>query len=152
MKHKFLSILLAGTVLSGSGFYATAKAVDLENNARPKQEHQFNREEMHKKMALKMNEELNLTEAQQKEAKAIREKGQKDIAPLMDEMKALREKIDAKRRANMEEFEKILTPEQKEKFEAMKANAPKPDFKNFSGKFDHHGPKGPRADRKVETK
>ncbi|MCQ2741032.1 MAG: hypothetical protein MJ210_02820, partial [Alphaproteobacteria bacterium] len=54
-------------------------------------------------------------------ADKIREDGRKKMEPLMEEKKQLHEKMDAVRKANMEEFEKILTPEQKQKFESIKA-------------------------------
>jgi len=150
MKHSLLSILLAGTVLSGGALYAVANAAENQSADMPKIEHEFNREEMHKKMAEKMAKDLDLTEAQKEQAKAIREKGKKEIEPLMDEMKNLREKMDEKRRANMQEFEQILTPEQKAKFEELKKNAPHQGERNMKkrheGGFRHHGPKmGPRG-------
>jgi len=142
MKHNFLSLMLVGTIVSASAI--TANTVFAEENLPPKIEHKFNREDFQKKMSEKIAADLNLTEEQQAKAKEIREAGKKEIMPLMDEMNALREKIDAKRRANMEEFEKILTPEQKAKFEEMKAKAPRPHSKNGEEhhfKAPHH--KGP---------
>lgn len=68
----------------------------------------------------KLSEELGLTAEQKAEAKKIREAGREDMKPLMEEMRSTREKMDAVRKKNMEEFEKILTPEQKEKFETFK--------------------------------
>ena len=69
--------------------------------------------------------------------------------PLVNEMKDIREKMDEKRRANMEEFEKILTPEQKEKFEALKEKGRNERMRGPRGEnkhFRHHGPKmGPRG-------
>lgn len=138
MKHNFLALLLAGTVIS-AGFTcgAPAFAAD-EPKPVPEMRHEQNPEERHEKMAQKMAEDLGLTAEQQEKAKAIHEKGRAEIEPLMKEMKALREKMDAKRRANMEEFESILTPEQKAKFEALKKNPPRrPEPRGF-------GPHGER--------
>ena len=100
--------------------------------------HKSNPEEMHQKMQNKIAEDLGLSAEQQEQAKAIHEQGRKDIEPLMEEMKALREKMDAKRRANMEEFEKILTPEQKAKFEELKKNAPHHKMRK-EHYFEHKG-------------
>lgn len=140
MKHNFLSLILAGTIISAGAL--SANTVFAQENVpaeAPKMEHHFNREDFQRKMAEKIANDLSLTEEQQAKAKEIREAGKKEIMPLMDEMNALREKIDAKRRANMEEFEKILTPEQKAKFEEIKAKAPGHELR-------HHGPKmGPRG-------
>lgn len=47
----------------------------------------------------------------------------KKIKALEDDMTKLKEKADALRKKNMEEFEKILTPEQKTNLETMKQEA-----------------------------
>lgn len=64
--------------------------------------------------------ELNLTDEQKVQADKIREEGRKKMEPLMQERKALHDKMEGVRKENMAEFEKILTPEQKEKFENIK--------------------------------
>ena len=69
----------------------------------------------------KFAKELGLTEEQKAQAKKIREEGREKVKPLMDEMKQLRQKMDELRKQNMEEFAKILTPEQKTKLEKIKA-------------------------------
>ena len=137
MKHNFLSLMLAGTIISAGAL--TANSVLAEDNlpaGAPKMEHRFNREDFHQKMSEKIAKELNLTEEQQAKTREIREEGQKEIEPLMKEMKDLREKMDTKRKANLEKFEAILTPEQKAKFEEMK----KQDY--FQGSKGFHGPHG----------
>ena len=133
MKKTFLSILLGATIISAGAFCANAQTPDAQDM--PKVEHKIDFNEMHKKMQIKIAEDLGLTAEQQEQAKAIHEKGKAEIEPLMKEMKALREKMDAKRRANMEEFEKILTPDQRAKFEEMKKNAPHHKMK---GMHKHH--------------
>ena len=138
MKNNFLPILLATTIVSSGMAFSPANAKEPALPEAPKFEQRFDREQMHKEMAKKMADDLNLTEEQQEKAKAIHEKGKKDIEPLMDEMKDLRQKMDEKRRANMEEFEQILTPEQKAKFDEMKKNAPE-----HHKKGEHFGPRGP---------
>ena len=67
-------------------------------------------------------QELGLSEEQKAEAKKIREAGREKVGPLMEEMKQLRQKMDELRKQNMEEFEKILTPEQKTKLEQIKTD------------------------------
>ncbi|MBQ7659924.1 MAG: Spy/CpxP family protein refolding chaperone [Alphaproteobacteria bacterium] len=137
MKHTFLSLMLASTFLCGGLMCAnTAGAQDMPAQM-PAAERQFDHEQMRQKMMGKIAKDLDLTDEQQQQAKQIREEGRKEIEPLMNEMKELRKKMDAKRRANMEEFEKILTPEQKAKFEEMKKNAPKPHFDKMHGKKGH---------------
>lgn len=139
MKKTFLSILLGATIISAGAFYANAQTPDTPDM--PKIEHKVDFRQMHQKMQKKMADDLGLTAEQQEQAKAIHEKGKAEIEPLMKEMKALREKMDAKRRANMEEFEKILTPDQKAKFEEMKKNAPHHKMKGMhkGPLFGHHG-------------
>ena len=138
MKHTFLSLMLASSFLC-SGLMCTnpADAQDTPPEA-PQVQHRLDHEQMRQKMAGKIAKDLDLTDEQQQQAKQIREKGRKEIEPLMNEMKELRKKMDDKRRANMEEFEKILTPEQKAKFEEMKKNAPKPHFDKMHGKKGPH--------------
>ena len=132
MKHSLLTTLLVATMVSAGAFCANAESPAFPEH--PDFEHQMNREEMHKKMTDKMATELGLTDKQKAEAKAIHEKGKADMEPLMNDMKDLREKMDTKRRTNMEEFEKILTPEQKQKFEEMKKNA----LRHKKGDKKHH--------------
>jgi len=138
MKHTFLSLMLASSVLGGGLMCANpAGAQDIPAQI-PTAERQFDHAQMRQKIADKIAKDLNLTDEQQQQAKQIREEGRKEIEPLMKEMKELRKKMDAKRRANMEEFEKILTPEQKAKFEEMKKNAPKPHFDKMRDKKGPH--------------
>ncbi len=124
MNKKLLSILLATTILSAGAVMAqtpapetqdVAETVKVEKRRMPKR---FDREH-HERMAKKMARDLNLTPEQQEQADKIRKEGIEKVEPLMEEMKALREKIDAERRANMTEFENILTPEQKTKLKEM---------------------------------
>lgn len=148
MKKTFLSILLGATIISAGAFGVNAQTPDTPDM--PKIEHKFDHKEMHQKMQKKIAEDLGLTAEQQEQAKTIHEKGKADMEPLMKEMKDLREKMDAKRRANMEEFEKILTPDQKAKFEDLKKNAPqhgmhkghKPPFGPHGAPFEGKAPAG----------
>ncbi len=90
----------------------------------------------------KLAEKLGLTEEQQKKAEEIRKADFEKMKPLMEEMKKLREKMDKMREENMKSFESILTPEQKIKFEEIKAKH-KDRMKNFK-KGKHHKEKGSR--------
>lgn len=120
MNKKFLFILLAGTILSVSSVSAKEAAVNVDQNAMVVvKKTQFDRKH-HQEMAAKLAADLELTDEQKAQAEKIRQQGHEKIAPLMDQMMSLRQKIDQERRDNMQEFEKILTPEQKEKFELLK--------------------------------
>jgi len=93
-------------------------------------------------MAKKLAEELNLTAEQRASADKIREDGRAKMKPLMEERKALHEKMEAMRKANMEEFEKILTDEQKSKFEEIKAKHKEHRGHRFGHRHErNHGPK-----------
>ena len=78
-------------------------------------------EKMEKKMSKKLADDLGLTKEQQEQAEKIRKEGREKLKPLFEEMKDIREKMDKLREDNMLEFEKILTPEQKEKLKDIKA-------------------------------
>lgn len=125
MNKKILFALFAGTMLSAGTLFAeetvTPASVNEEVRVLPKH---FDKEH-HKAMAAKMAKDLGLSDKQKAQAEKIREDGHKKIAPLMEQMKNLRQQIDEERRANMQDFEKILTPEQREKFEAIKKQGPR---------------------------
>ena len=84
----------------------------------------------------KMDKFLDLTDEQKAKAKEIREQSRKEIEPLMDEMKTIREKMDKIREADMKKFEALLTPEQKAKLEARKQH----HEKDFKGREKHRFP------------
>ena len=107
---KMLVTAVCLAVLSGSVNIAAAQPAE-PGNDRP-------RVEMQNRPPL--SEKLSLTDEQKAQADKIREEGREKMKPLIDEQRALREKMDAVRKANMEEFEKILTPEQKKVFDEMK--------------------------------
>lgn len=125
MNKKFLAILLASTVLSVGVVQAEPKIMETEDYPKIIKLEKVDKirrfdKKHHQKMAERMAKDLGLTAEQRKKAEELRKKSQEKIKPLIDEMKDLRERIDAERKANMEEFEKILTPEQKEKFDEIK--------------------------------
>ena len=96
------------------------------------------------KMAEKLADELGLSEAQREQAKAINKKGMEEVKPLMDQMRDIHKKMDELRKENMNEFESILTPEQKTKFDAFKEKmhpkhrAPRPRHKAPKPVVEHH--------------
>ncbi len=96
------------------------------------------------KMAEKLADELGLSESQREQAKAINKKGMEEVKPLMDQMRDIRKKMDELRKENMKEFESILTPEQKTKFDAFKEKmhpkhrAPRPRHKALKPVVEHH--------------
>lgn len=127
MNKFLLSALLASTVMFSGAVKAAEKETAVpaaDKQIEMVKHHEGFDKDFHEKMAKKMAQDLGLTQEQQEQAKKIREEGVKKMKPLMKEMKEIRQKMDKERRANMEEFEKILTPEQKDKFEKLKENSP----------------------------
>lgn len=124
---KVLCVLMCSTVMV---FAATANA-RVHKNAGPVGE-----PPRHEQMAKRLADDLGLTAEQREKADKIREDGQEKIKPLMEKVRKLHEKMDKLRKENMKEFEKILTPEQQEKFAKIKAEMDK-----------HKGPRGPKAPR-----
>lgn len=127
MNKFLLSALLASTVMFSGSVKAAEKETAVptaDKQIEMVKHHECFDKDFHEKMAKKMAQDLGLTQEQQEQAKKIREEGVKKMKPLMKEMKEIRQKMDKERRANMEEFEKILTPEQKDKFEKLKENSP----------------------------
>ena len=94
----------------------------------------------------RLAKELGLTEEQQKQAEAVRTQGRERMEPLMKQMKEIRQQMDEVRKQNMEDFEEILTPEQKTQFEKIKADNKKKMEKKFAKK--HKKDKKHRKDRK----
>lgn len=82
-----------------------------------------------------MGKKLNLTEEQKAKAEAIHKKGIEELKPLFAKMKELQEEANKLRIANMEEFENILTDEQKAILKDMKEKG-KRKFKEW--KHRHH--------------
>lgn len=123
MNKILLSTLLATTVMFSSIANASENVIESSlpkvEQTEPIQPLKKFDKNFHKEMAKKMAKDLNLTKEQQEKAEKIRLDGRKKIKPLMKKMLKLRKEIDNERKENMEEFMKILTPEQKDKFEKM---------------------------------
>lgn len=130
MKKYLLATVCALSVMMSSNVWAQENAD--ETLPPPSVEHQMkgHRGDMQKELA----DKLQLTQEQRDMAKKIHEEGREKMKPLMEESKALHEKMDKLRQENMGEFEKILTDEQKQKFEEMK----KEFRKEFHHKKPHH--------------
>lgn len=121
--NKFLLTTALSTLIAFTA-YSNAFAEAAANPAEPAQQAERipkPHKEMRKRQEPeKMDKFLDLTDEQKAKAKEIREQSQKEIEPLMKEMKTIREKMDKIREADMKKFEAILTPEQKAKLEARK--------------------------------
>ena len=118
MKKLCLTLLCAGML---TGISNIVLASDDETMPPPLPQHEQNFEKHHEKMQNKLADDLQLSEQQRAKAKEMRTAAREKIKPLLDEMKALRQKMDTIRDENMKAFEEILTPEQKETFEKIKA-------------------------------
>ena len=162
MNKKLFTLLCASALVCGT-FGASAKELpeppmDAPHHNMPAPEFGMrgkhfgpNKEEM-KKMDKKLADELNLTKEQKEKAKAIRKSGREKVKPLMDEMRAIREKIDGLREENMKEFESILTPEQKVKFDKIKADKDARKHDKIKNKQDRKGLKEAKKQEKTEVK
>ena len=136
---KLLLTTALSTLIAFSA-YSNAFAKAVANPAEPAQQTEKmpkHHKEMRKRPEPeKMDKFLDLTDEQKAKAKEIREQSRKEIEPLMNEMKTLREKMDKIREADMKKFEALLTPEQKAKLEARK----KHHEKEFDGRKRHRFP------------
>ena len=123
MNKLFLSTILASTVMfSGAINAAEIKTKPTSLKKDVKVEFPMHRSmNMHHEFRSKtLAKDLNLTPEQEAQAQKINQEGQEKLKPLMDEMRTIREKMDAERTENMKKFEGILTNDQKAKFEEMK--------------------------------
>lgn len=136
---KLLLTTALSTLIAFSA-YSNAFAEVAANPAEPAQQTEKmprHHKEMHKRpKPEKMDKFLDLTDEQKAKAKEIREQSRKEIEPLIDEMKTIREKMDKIREADMKKFEALLTPEQKAKLEARKQH----HEKDFKGREKHRFP------------
>lgn len=119
MNKMFLSLLCASVVSMGVMSVCAQPAE--EGMLPPPPPAREMPHKVRKDMADKFAKDLGLTEEQKALADKIRRDGREKMKPLMKEMKNLREKMDKLREDNMKDFEKILTPEQKDKLDKIKA-------------------------------
>ena len=106
-------------------------------------------EKMEKKMSKKLADDLGLTKEQQEQAEKIRKEGREKLKPLFEEMKDIREKMDKLREDNMLEFEKILTPKQKEKLKDIKARHHEEMKKRHEARKARHDMRRDRHEKKL---
>ena len=106
MNKRYLSLLC------GAAFLCSANLSAAQEPPMPPQEP---RPEQMQKMEDDLAAKLKLTDEQKAQARKIHQEGREQMKKMHEEMQALR-------KANMAEFEKILTPEQKEEFDKIKAS------------------------------
>ncbi len=131
-----LSTLIAFSAYSNAFAEAVANPVEPAQQTEKMPKHHKGDKARETRPDGKMDKFLDLTDEQKAKAKEIREQSRKEIEPLMNEMKTLREKMDKIREADMKKFEALLTPEQKAKLEARK----KHHEKEFKGGEKHRFP------------
>lgn len=115
-KKTLLTAIFSAALLTGIG-NASAQEPLPEPRLDGRPPHHERMERVHHRLA----DRLKLTDEQKKQAEEIRKAGREKIKPLMDEMKQVREKMDAARQENMKEFEKILNDEQKSELAKIKS-------------------------------
>lgn len=139
MKKLYLALLCATALTCGANM-----AYAQEDNTMPPPPPHHSEQDIqkhHEKMENKLADDLKLTDEQRNKAKELRKASREKIKPLIDEMKALRKKMDEIRKENMTAFEELLTPEQKETFEKIKAERKAKHEKMM--KKHHHRPMPP---------
>ena len=107
MKSRYLSLLC------GAAFLCCASAVNAQEPPAPSADGP--RPELAQKAEDDLAIRLKLTDEQREQARKIHEEGR-------EQMKEMHEKMQELRKSNMEDFEKILTPEQKAEFDRIKAD------------------------------
>ncbi len=128
MKSRYLSLLC------GAAFLCCASAVNAQEPPAPPADGP--RPELAQKAEDDLAIRLKLTDEQKEQARKIHEEGR-------EQMKEMHKKMQELRRSNMEDFEKILTPEQKAEFDKIKA-----DRKHLR-KPHRPGKKGPKMHEKM---
>ena len=139
MKKLYLALLCATALTCGANM-----AYAQEDNTMPPPPPHHSEQDIqkhHEKIENKLADDLKLTDEQRNKAKELRKASREKIKPLIDEMKALRKKMDEIRKENMTAFEELLTPEQKETFEKIKAERKAKHEKMM--KKHHHRPMPP---------
>lgn len=129
---KITPLALAFLMAFSSSVYAQEPAKPLD---KPMPRKEMRQERRGGKALENLARELSLTEEQKEEYRKINQESREKIKPLMDQIQKIRKE-------NMEAFEKILTPEQKEQFIKMKAEKKAKHFeKRGRGKGKkHHKP------------
>lgn len=129
MKKRYLSILCGAALLCGATAVSAKEGTPAPQGPRPEQ-----MQKMEDDLATK----LKLTDEQRAKAHQIHQEGRAH-------MKKMHEEMQAARKANMAEFEKILTPEQKKEFDKIKTEHEhmrkfrRPGKDGLKGRPDHKG-------------
>lgn len=119
MNKMFLSLLCASVVSMGAtAVYAQPAEEGMLPPPPPAHEMPH---KVRKDMADQVCQRLGIDGRTESSGRQNRKDGREKMEPLMKEMKTLREKMDKLREDNMKDFEKILTPEQKDKLDKIKA-------------------------------
>lgn len=125
--NKKILMLCCGAALALGAFSANAKDSPRHSPMHQQQRPSF--EQMDEQLA----KQLDLTQEQQDKAKQINKNGRDQMETLMKQMKELRQKMDEVRGKNMLEFEAILTPAQKVRWEDLKMEG-----RQFRGRYGRH--------------
>ena len=137
MRNTFLTGIALALILSTSAYNLNAKELNTPITAKQTFEQNkpgaYHKKNFGKK-SKKISNQLNLTAEQQEKAEQIRKEGHEKIEPLMKQIKELRKEMDKLRQENMEAFEKILTPEQLEKFHKIKEEGKKRHQRKLNNK------------------
>ena len=137
--HTILSAAVLGTMLTGAAFAQTAATTPNSGSNTPATT-DTTKTDRHEKMRAhhdKLVKELGLTEDQQNQMKALNQDAKTQMQAIKNDSTLTREqkkeKIKALHQDQMTKREAILTPEQKQKWEQMKAN-----HKGMRGHRGHH--------------
>lgn len=103
------------------GFATNGFAQDVEPKKDPQEFEKMTPEERAEKRTEHMKKELNLSEEQTKEIKALNVSHMKEMEEIRKEMKRLKAEAKAKKEAHHEKVSEVLTDEQRDKHEAKMA-------------------------------
>lgn len=87
----------------------------------------------------RLADDLGLSDEQKAQAEKLRTDSREKMKPLFEQMKELRAKMDELRKENMAAFEELLTPEQKNRFDQMKKDHPRPPHRRKGPHWDRRG-------------
>jgi len=140
MKVFFRSLLIASLFFS---FFSQAGAKAREGwmNKEKMERMEQRREEFHQKQLERLSRELGLTKEQEEKISRAMKEGWEKIS---EEMKKMQEKALAIRKKTDSQIEKLLTPDQLEKFRELKQGLREKTFKEpwmGRGERRHFGPK-----------
>jgi periplasmic protein CpxP/Spy len=136
--HKTLTVAVLGTMLAGAAFAQTTATPNSGSTTVPTASNKEARREKMRAHHDKLVKELGLTADQQTQMKALNQDAKSQMQAIKNDSTLSREqkkeKIKAFRQEQMAKREAILTPDQKQKWEQMKAE--------HKGKRGHRGHRG----------